>query len=894
MLSQSLNCLKNTLHDSAGEGVIVFMEKKTASTILLTFLLTSMLILASSIQPAKAEPRTWIVSGYGAGDFNTIQQAIDAASDGDIIFVCNGTYYEHLTICKSLSLIGESKWYTAIDGNSTGDVVSITSNDTRIVNLTIQYGYSGISLLHCRDNNISSNVLSNNCRGVAFNCSSNNLIFHNDFMNNPQQVYDYSWDNPDYPPSTNMWDDGYPSGGNYWSQYTGNDTYSGPFQNITCSDGIGDAPCEIDQNNKDSCPLMLPWDDPYNHQAAYMYAGKYYNRVCSDEYYWYYSTFPPLWYSSSQSINYDPPRYDCAHFVSCCIGSEPHEMGGGLVVRDDFPGHPVYGIVSVGGLKDWLLNSGLGVQKSSVYELIKGDVIFYRWPGQSWGGGGVYGSRHSALYIGYLGISSHDYSRFGELWNSPVGYEEVVFVHIKGPLPQVSTLPATGISGTSATLNGNLDSSGGEDCEVWFVWDTASHSSYESYAHSTPHQTMYAWQTGSFQEILSSLTSGTYHFRAVAKNYEGTVQGADLTFIITQPPKSLTIQVSGSGSTNPGVGTYTYNVGTNVPVAAYPDSGWILNHWELDSVNVGSANPYTVTMNDNHVLKAVFTQPPPPTITFYTDPSDKGSITFSGTPYTNGQSGQYAAGSYALSANAPSGWTFSQWQTTGGVTISGSTATVTGVGTVKAVFTQIKYTLTIQVDGSGTTSPAPGSYQYDQGSVVPVTALPSSGYKLDHWELDGSNVGNANPYSVTMDSDHTLKAFFVLTTLTVHISPLSASINPGQSVTFTSTVSGGQPPYGYQWYLDGSPVSGATSNTWVFTPIADGIYYVYLNVTDAEGNTAQSETARIVVLAVPVGGYSVSVGQPAVAKPVLPYIAFIATLTAIFTTLKSRIKRRKH
>jgi hypothetical protein len=71
---------------------------------------------------------------------------------------------------------------------------------------------------------------------------------------------------------------------------------------------------------------------------------------------------------------------------------------------------------------------------------------------------------------------------------------------------------------------------------------------------------------------------------------------------------TLTIQVSGSGTTIPAVGTYTYNAGTNVQVTANPSAGWKLDHWELDGSNVGSANPYTVTMNNNHVLKAVFTQ----------------------------------------------------------------------------------------------------------------------------------------------------------------------------------------------------------------------------------------------------------------------------------------------
>jgi PKD repeat protein len=129
--------------------------------------------------------------------------------------------------------------------------------------------------------------------------------------------------------------------------------------------------------------------------------------------------------------------------------------------------------------------------------------------------------------------------------------------------------------------------------------------------------------------------------------------------------------------------------------------------------------------------------------------------------------------------------------------------------------------------------------------------------------------------------------------LSVSISPLSASILVGQSVTFTSTVSGGYTPYSYQWYLNGPPVSGATSENWTFTPTTSGIFYVYLKVTDAKANTAQSDTARIVVSTVPVGGYSIPVQLPTKAKPVILHIALLTILTALFIKIKQKT-RRKH
>jgi parallel beta-helix repeat protein len=128
--------------------------------------------------------------------------------------------------------------------------------------------------------------------------------------------------------------------------------------------------------------------------------------------------------------------------------------------------------------------------------------------------------------------------------------------------------------------------------------------------------------------------------------------------------------------------------------------------------------------------------------------------------------------------------------------------------------------------------------------------------------------------------------------LTVSISPLSASMLVGQSLTFTSTVSGGYTPYSYQWYLNGNPIPGAISEIWTFTPTTSGIFYIYLKVTDAKGNTAQSETARIVVSTVPVGGYSTPININTKAEPLTPHIILITILTIAFTTIKRKTTRK--
>jgi hypothetical protein len=84
--------------------------------------------------------------------------------------------------------------------------------------------------------------------------SYENSVYHNNFVDNVYQGYDYR---------VNQWDDGYPSGGNYWGDYTGIDEKSGPNQNQPGSDGIGDTPYIIPGGtNSDQYPLMSPWGKP--------------------------------------------------------------------------------------------------------------------------------------------------------------------------------------------------------------------------------------------------------------------------------------------------------------------------------------------------------------------------------------------------------------------------------------------------------------------------------------------------------------------------------------------------------------------------------------------------------------------------------------------------------
>jgi parallel beta-helix repeat protein len=101
-----------------------------------------------------------------------------------------------------------------------------------------------------RNNNISLNGYLGNYPGVNLTSSTqNNRIFHNTLIENANQAFDAT-------NNSNQWDDGYPSGGNYWSDYSGVDEKRGENQDVPGSDGIGDDPYAIDNNSRDNYPLM--------------------------------------------------------------------------------------------------------------------------------------------------------------------------------------------------------------------------------------------------------------------------------------------------------------------------------------------------------------------------------------------------------------------------------------------------------------------------------------------------------------------------------------------------------------------------------------------------------------------------------------------------------------
>jgi len=108
---------------------------------------------------------------------------------------------------------------------------------------------TGIWIVGSSNNIVTENhIVGNGQYGINLESSPNCSVYHNNFVENINQVSIYD--------SPGAWDNDYPSGGNYWSDYSGSDIHSGPGQNLTGSDGIGDTPYNCSENNQDRYPLM--------------------------------------------------------------------------------------------------------------------------------------------------------------------------------------------------------------------------------------------------------------------------------------------------------------------------------------------------------------------------------------------------------------------------------------------------------------------------------------------------------------------------------------------------------------------------------------------------------------------------------------------------------------
>ena len=125
------------------------------------------------------------IGWYDATHVNTIQGGINAVNDDDTIYVYSGTYAENIVVDKSITLRGEDKDTTIIDGGKSGDVVQIYADRVTISGFTIQNGNGYGIVLKSTDNTILNNIIKMNIKDIK-DTNEDNLFSSNLFLYNAQ------------------------------------------------------------------------------------------------------------------------------------------------------------------------------------------------------------------------------------------------------------------------------------------------------------------------------------------------------------------------------------------------------------------------------------------------------------------------------------------------------------------------------------------------------------------------------------------------------------------------------------------------------------------------------------------------------------------------------------
>lgn len=130
--------------------------------------------------------------------YRTIQDAADHVYDGYTIYVKSGIYHEHVILNTTVNIDGEDKETTILDGDGTGDVLTITVPDVTISGLTVQNSGTqtydaGIKTLSLNSNiTIEDTIVQNNAIGVYLNYayeSSWNIVRNNTILHNVKGIY---------------------------------------------------------------------------------------------------------------------------------------------------------------------------------------------------------------------------------------------------------------------------------------------------------------------------------------------------------------------------------------------------------------------------------------------------------------------------------------------------------------------------------------------------------------------------------------------------------------------------------------------------------------------------------------------------------------------------------
>ncbi|MCJ7423327.1 right-handed parallel beta-helix repeat-containing protein [Candidatus Bathyarchaeota archaeon] len=164
--------------------------RRIVSKLFLVLLVLALLRLTSQIHFAEADSRTIVVPD----DFQKIQEAINNAADGDLIFVKSGVYAERLTVNITISLLGESSGKVIVESGKGEDTILLQADNVSVSGFSIRNMDRSTSSFGMRLSNssfctISNNIVSDTFAAVMIEGGSSNLVEHNYLENNRYGIF---------------------------------------------------------------------------------------------------------------------------------------------------------------------------------------------------------------------------------------------------------------------------------------------------------------------------------------------------------------------------------------------------------------------------------------------------------------------------------------------------------------------------------------------------------------------------------------------------------------------------------------------------------------------------------------------------------------------------------
>ena len=315
-------------------------------------------------------------------------------------------------------------------------------------------------------------------------------------------------------------------------------------------------------------------------------------------------------------------------------------------------------------------------------------------------------------------VALHEFGHWLGLGHSAV-YESIMYYRIKGVQRYLHDVDIDGIQYIYGTTeSGNPDP--GECTITSPAIPSGPTTGYtgtkytftgEGASCSNGHQLEYRFDLGdgSFSnwgaagEVIHSWNeSGKYQVRAIARcSVDHSLSSTwsaplEVTILNQLVQYELQISIDGKGSTEPGPGTTTYSEGTTVKLTATPADGWEFVMWIIDGIEIKDITKSIIMDSDKKVTAA------------FAEASETDNPSASDPDYID----------------------------------------------------STQHTLTIAINGEGTTNPPPGTYKYDADMETALEAVPASGWRFEKWVIENSELASSN-LEIMISEDLMATAYFV-------------------------------------------------------------------------------------------------------------------------------------